>query len=404
MTLMTYLFICFTGEDRWLCTLLLQQGHRITYCAAARALTYAPESFYEVYNQRRRWMPSTIANIMDLLSSFERTKRVNDSMSISFMLYQFALFLMYALGPCGIITLVADGFEFLLGTSLWHSYLMAVTPALCYIVICLTTEQSVHVFVGQIINVVFSTVLAAALIQSMSRVVVGWADSSDLYIYLTLVGLIFFLVLLHKREMLLPAITYLYSFMPTYLLLLLYSLCNLNVVSWGTREIVPTTLTAEVSGQDTNIADSQCNKIDGGFPKWPAIRKLCRDVFRGQPTANKKPQKVGCLVRSFSDRLGRLSASAANENVGKHSEDVDTLSDTEAAFWQSLIRVLLHPIPKDVEKERRFEDELKSLRTNLIIGYVALNFLAMIALYYIQVTLRYVYDIVLHSCVDSSVR
>lgn len=36
----------FLGEDRWLCTLLLQEGYRVEYCAASDALTYAPESFH----------------------------------------------------------------------------------------------------------------------------------------------------------------------------------------------------------------------------------------------------------------------------------------------------------------------------------------------------------------------
>lgn len=36
----------FSGEDRWLCTLLLQEGYRVEYCAASDALTYAPESFH----------------------------------------------------------------------------------------------------------------------------------------------------------------------------------------------------------------------------------------------------------------------------------------------------------------------------------------------------------------------
>ena len=55
------------GEDRWLCTLLLQQGYRVEYSAAADAYTYAPEEFNEFYNQRRRWITSTFANILDLL-------------------------------------------------------------------------------------------------------------------------------------------------------------------------------------------------------------------------------------------------------------------------------------------------------------------------------------------------
>jgi len=33
----------YAGEDRWLCTLMLQQGYRVEYCAASDALTYAPE-------------------------------------------------------------------------------------------------------------------------------------------------------------------------------------------------------------------------------------------------------------------------------------------------------------------------------------------------------------------------
>ncbi len=41
-----FLFLFFEGEDRWLCTLLLQEGYRVEYCAASDALTYAPESFH----------------------------------------------------------------------------------------------------------------------------------------------------------------------------------------------------------------------------------------------------------------------------------------------------------------------------------------------------------------------
>ena len=62
-----YVFYHIIGEDRWLCTLLLQAGHRVEYSAASDAYTYAPEEFKEFYNQRRRWITSTFANIMDLL-------------------------------------------------------------------------------------------------------------------------------------------------------------------------------------------------------------------------------------------------------------------------------------------------------------------------------------------------
>ena len=76
------------GEDRWLCTLLLQRGYRVEYSAAADALTYAPEGFNEFFNQRRRWTPSTFANILDLLSTGGATAKRNQNISILYIIYQ----------------------------------------------------------------------------------------------------------------------------------------------------------------------------------------------------------------------------------------------------------------------------------------------------------------------------
>lgn len=58
------------GEDRWLSTLLLKTGWTLQYCASADARTFCPETFSEFYNQRRRWVTSTIANLQVRLSLF----------------------------------------------------------------------------------------------------------------------------------------------------------------------------------------------------------------------------------------------------------------------------------------------------------------------------------------------
>lgn len=78
----------YSGEDRWLCTLLLQQGYRVDYAAASDAFTYAPESFNEYFNQRRRWTPSTIANILDLLQDGRNTVASNNNISWLYIVYQ----------------------------------------------------------------------------------------------------------------------------------------------------------------------------------------------------------------------------------------------------------------------------------------------------------------------------
>ena len=71
-----------------MCTLMIQYGWRLTYCAAAEDSTYCPESFEEFYKQRRRWMPSTLANLVLLISQWKIMLANNESMSVFFMIYQ----------------------------------------------------------------------------------------------------------------------------------------------------------------------------------------------------------------------------------------------------------------------------------------------------------------------------
>lgn len=88
----------------------LLQGYRVEYVAAADALTYAPESFHEFFNQRRRWGPSTMANVVDLLASWKRTVRLNDNISRLYMLYQALIFASSILGPATIVLMLSGAF------------------------------------------------------------------------------------------------------------------------------------------------------------------------------------------------------------------------------------------------------------------------------------------------------
>ena len=47
-----------------------------------------PTTFDEFYNQRRRWMPSTIMNILDLLADYKSVINNNQDISIFYILYQ----------------------------------------------------------------------------------------------------------------------------------------------------------------------------------------------------------------------------------------------------------------------------------------------------------------------------
>ncbi len=43
------------------------------------------------FNQRRRWMPSTIANIFDVLADYKNITKVNNDISMLYVAYQVSL-------------------------------------------------------------------------------------------------------------------------------------------------------------------------------------------------------------------------------------------------------------------------------------------------------------------------
>jgi chitin synthase len=51
-----------------------------------------PEGFDEFFNQRRRWMPSTIANIFDVLMDYKRVTKINEDISMLYVLYQVKIY------------------------------------------------------------------------------------------------------------------------------------------------------------------------------------------------------------------------------------------------------------------------------------------------------------------------
>ena len=76
------------GEDRWLCTLLVEKGWRLEYCAVSENTTFCPESFNEFFMQRRRWIPSTLANLCMCVEYGSAIVKNNNAIGWGFILYQ----------------------------------------------------------------------------------------------------------------------------------------------------------------------------------------------------------------------------------------------------------------------------------------------------------------------------
>lgn len=133
------------GEDRWLCTLLLKQKFRVEYSAASDAYTHSPEGFNEFYNQRRRWVPSTIANILDLLGDAKTIVKNNNSISMPYIFYQGMLMAGTVLGPGTIFLMMVGSLVAVFSIDIWTSFLWNFIPVLSFMVICYFCKQKYQV-------------------------------------------------------------------------------------------------------------------------------------------------------------------------------------------------------------------------------------------------------------------
>ncbi|KAB0798176.1 hypothetical protein PPYR_09169 [Photinus pyralis] len=227
------------GEDRWLCTLLLQRGYRVEYSAASDAYTHAPEGFNEFYNQRRRWVPSTIANIMDLLQDAKKTIKVNDNISMPYIAYQILLMGGTILGPGTIFLMLVGAFVAAFQIDNWTSFYYNIIPILFFMLVCFTCKSNIQLLVAQIFSTAYALIMMAVIVGTALQLREDGVGSPSAIFLIAMTASFFIAACLHPQEFwcIVHGIIYLLSIPSMYLLLILYSIINLNVVTWGTREV-----------------------------------------------------------------------------------------------------------------------------------------------------------------------
>ncbi|XP_050401180.2 chitin synthase chs-2 [Patella vulgata] len=412
------------GEDRWLCTLLLQQGHRIDYCAGADALTFAPETFNEFFNQRRRWSPSTLANMMDLLSSWRETCRINDNISRPYVLYQFILMASTILAPSTVVLMITGSYHSVFGIGIWWSYILSVIPVAIYIIICMTQKSNYQITAAAALTALFTVVMMIATVGTVISIATESFNSPNV-VFLSGLAVIFIIAgLLHPQELfcLIYGILYFMVVPSTFILLTVYYLCNLNNVSWGTRE-TPKKMSPEEEAEAERLAQEKANKKSRSFFSLLGIVSIInelRDAIKTlmglkdelnnknnqnaqQPlnTGNSKPipqpppppqlPSNAAVPTVHHPPVQAHHSSRSSKVVPGYEADpcnphwlslefvgngpVEVLSETEEEFWQYLIKKYLHPLNEDKAHKLKIKEDLILIRNNVVFIFFMLNFL-----------------------------
>ena len=230
------------GEDRWLCTLLLKQGWRVEYSAASDSFTACPMTFKEFYNQRRRWMPSTLLNVVDLIQDYKVVVNNNDDISYLYIGYQLLNLVGTMIGPGSIFLMLVGAFHVAFGLTNTESLILNTVLVSVFTLSCCFLKSDHQIRMAEILTIVYAIIMIAVYVG------LGLQIAEDGPLSLTAIGFYCtfgsFLVaaLLHPQEFwcLTCAVIYVCVIPSMYMLLMIYSLFNMNNVSWGTREVPKT--------------------------------------------------------------------------------------------------------------------------------------------------------------------
>lgn len=122
--------------------------------------------------------------------------------------------------------------------SNWDSFVINFCPIVLFIVICFTCKNEVQIFTAQIMSAGYALLMMAVFVGTAIQMTEDGLASPSAIFFCALSGSFVVAALLHPQEFscLGPAFLYLLSIPCMYLLLIIYSLINMNVVTWGTRE------------------------------------------------------------------------------------------------------------------------------------------------------------------------
>ncbi|CAF0721702.1 unnamed protein product [Rotaria sp. Silwood1] len=417
------------GEDRFLSKLLIEQGYRIEYCAAADAYTHAPETFTDFFNQRRRWIPSTLGITVSILKNYRRTIRINESVSFLAVLYHVFYLALYILSPATITIAIADAFNATTDIDVWAAYTLACFPAVAFLMICyhdITEEKKI--ICAAIFGTYYAIVMMIVVVGTIVRMVDGSWKTTAVFFLLFMGIIFFFTAICHPYELncVQPCLLFFLCVPTSYVLLVIYALTNLNANAWGTREdifipnrkkkqkfksqaeclqfleqqfsnaknsnellAVVENLIDECHSQRTESSDQLLAQITAVLNRINMFDDLDKRLNKGLDLhglgleelveeQEKKDQNQNInheqkhneqLINKYDDRINPYWF---DHQLVKYA-DVKYLNENEFIFWRRLIQKYLKPIHMDALEKQKLQLGLNDLRDQGVFAFFMLD-------------------------------
>ena len=382
------------GEDRWLCTLLIERGWKIQYSALSNCETACPETFDEFYNQRRRWSPSTVANIWDLLYNGGPYLLRKGHLSILHILYQLLILSASSIGPGSVFLMLVGGTKQAFQMSNWTALILNALIILVYLLVSIFAQRKHHIMVAKAISLVYGlfmiTILISMIIEFKKEFERCTLTPSFLSLLIT-AGSFLFVAIIHlfqspqwslkfffQTDLLkffFSSLVFYITIPCMFLLLPFFCVFNIDDISWGTRE----------NKTDVKVKENMEKKKSIIYRVQRKSRNLC--LFE------ENPKHTNGALGENSNWIQDLEQFDKQTCIRKK-----VLDKKDNAFWnfvlsgkseassnfQEFLRSALKPIAASKTQVQEMSSGLQSMRTEIFLIFLFLNASWSFAIFWMQ--------------------
>ena len=333
-----------------------------------------------------------MANIADLIQSRARTVKRNKNISNIYILYLLTLFVSSILGPATVLLAMQSSVATVFRMPTWASYLCTYGPTIAFVFVCLMLNSNKQIAIAIILSTGFAFLMLAVTVGTLVSVARdGWITPDSLFLYV-LIAAFALAGILHPYEMsdLIWGLLYFLCIPAGYLFLVIYSICNMHVTSWGTRETKSTLASGSKNIQadaDNKYLGEAAEALRARLEKQPdsgccgcitwcrMINAIILFILQSLQKLDHERSTID-LERNCSEHvnasLDNRSQSAISPNNHNTMEWLNSnefipgtlkqLSDKEIHFWKHMIAVYLNPNDKQTNTET---DEVITAMTKL---------------------------------------
>lgn len=268
-----------------------------------------------------------MANILDLLGDYKRTVKMNENISTIYIIYQAMLMVGTILSPGTIFLMVVGAMNTVMGLGNTVALLSNVVPILSFAIFCYYAKKNDHqIFFAQILSTCYGLLMLAVLVGTAIEILEKGPFTPNSIFFLSMLSSFLVAAIIHPQEFLciIPCFLYLLCIPSMYLLLTIYSIINLHVVSWGTRE-VKSKLTAKEQAQ---LLEQQRMEAEA-----KAKQKSLFGFLNFQKLGNGSSGFFTCMCCSSSKAEEEaVKLAEINEKLSKVTESMDAIKSSVVAL------------------------------------------------------------------------